>query len=392
MKYDFNTVVDRHGTFCTQWDYTEDRFGSDDVLPFSISDMDFPLPPECITYLQAELISGIYGYTRWRNPLLLDSIVDWYKRRFDLDISLESIMYSPTVIYSLSEIIRMKTSTGDGVLLLTPAYDAFFNVIKENKCNLITSELMRENGRYYIDFEDFESKLSTSKVLLMCSPHNPVGKFWDSDELKLIIKLCKKNNVYIISDEIHMDVSFGKKHIPILEVAREVEYQNNVCIITSATKAFNFPGLLFSYAIFENELDRIGFERALKNKNGLSSCTILGMKATAYVYNNLEEWLTELNQYVYSNYQYLINFIDEHELMLDVTNQDGTYLIWIDASYYDVNKLLRIMYTQTKVGIMSGEVYGVHGYLRINIGCQRSKLELGLNRLKQAIEIYKEEE
>lgn len=391
MKYDFNKIVDRHGTYCTQWDYTVDRFGNSDVLPFSISDMDFPLPSDCVEYLQKELLNGIYGYTRWRNPLLLNAIISWYDRRFDLTVEPESIMYSPTVIYSLSEILRMKTEKMDKVMLLTPAYDAFFKVVEENECTLITSELKRVDNKYQIDAEDFKQKIKSIKVLVMCSPHNPIGKFWSSEELEFIVTECRKYNVYIISDEIHMDISFEKIHIPLLKVAREKSYQDNMCIITSATKAFNFPGLLFSYAIFENEVDRVEFERALKSKNGLSSCTILGMKATAYVYNNLDQWLCELNQYVYENYQHVVKYVDEHNLNLSITEQDGTYLLWIDANYFQVDKLLSIMYEQTKVGIMSGEVYGVYGYLRINIGCPRKKLDEGLKRLKEAINIYKEE-
>ncbi len=391
MKYNFDEIVERRGTYCTQWDYTKDRFGSEDVLPFSISDMDFPLPQECIEYLQNELSSGIYGYTRWRNELLQGAIIKWYEERFNLSITSKMIMYSPTVIYSLSEIIRMKTKTNKKVMMFTPAYDAFFNVVKENDCELITSELVAKDNYYTIDFAEFEQKIQGVAVLVLCSPHNPIGKFWSETELEKIITICQKHNVYIISDEIHMDISFGKQHIPINKVARKLGYEEHVCIITSATKAFNFPGLMFSYIIFENELDIREFERGLKQKNGLSSCTILGMKATAYVYNNLADWLDQLNQYVKANYQLIKQFISENELEMDVTDQDGTYLVWINAQKYDIDRLLDIMYKQTKVGIMSGEVYGVKGYLRINIGCPQPKLQEGLNRLKQAVVIYRKE-
>ncbi len=388
MKYNFNKETNRIGTYCTQWDYTKDRFGHDDVLPFSISDMDFALPPEFVEYLQEQLQDGIYGYTRWRNDLLRGAIIDWYQRRFDTEINQEMIMYSPTVIYALSEIMRMKTKASDKVMLLTPAYDAFFNVILENDCEIVTSELQNNKGVYEIDQVDFEQKIQGVKVLVMCSPHNPVGKFWSAEELAYIIKVCKEHNVYIISDEIHMDISYGVKHQPIFKIARKLDYAQDVCIITSATKAFNFPGLLFSYVLFENEADRNTFERALKNKNGLSSCTILGMKATAYVYNHLEEWLDQLNAYVYENYQYVANFIIDNNLKMELTKQDGTYLVWINAQEYEMERLLQIMYDEAKLGIMSGAVYGVDGYLRINIGCQRSKLVEGLKRLKQAVIIY----
>ncbi len=391
MKYNFDKVVSRKGTYCTQWDYTKDRFGHEDVLPFSISDMDFALPDKFVEYLQAELASGIYGYTRWRNDLLCGAIINWYQLRFNYEITKEMIIYSPTVIYSLSEIMRMKTKQKDKVMLFTPAYDAFFKVIAENDCELVTSELQRINQQYKINPADFEAKIKGVKVLVLCSPHNPIGKFWSEDELEYIIRICQENNVYIISDEIHMDISFGKKHVPILKVGESLDYDQQMCIITSATKAFNFPGLLFSYVLFTNKTDLAKFEVALKNKNGLSSCTILGMKATAYAYNELGSWLDQLNEYVYHNYEYVIKYIEEQQLQMNVTQQDGTYLLWIDANEYQLERLLDIMYNQTKVGIMSGEVYGVDGYLRINIGCQRTKLVEGLERLKTAVEIYRKE-
>lgn len=391
MKYNFDRETNRKGTYSTQWDYTIDRFGHEDVLPFSISDMDFSLPEELIKYLQEELESGIYGYTRWRNDLLRGSIINWYQKRFNYQIDEEMIMYSPTVIYALSEIMRMKTTANDQVMMLTPAYDAFFKVVEENKCELVTSELERIDHKYYINKVDFEQKIKGVKVLVFCSPHNPIGKFWSEEELSYIVRVCQENNVYIISDEIHMDISFGATHTPILKVGKELDYEDQMCIITSATKAFNFPGLLFSYALFTSEADRVEFERALKNKNGLSSCTILGMKATAYAYNHLDQWLDELNDYVYENYCYVQEFIQSNNLQMDVTNQDGTYLIWINAETYEMDKLIDIMYNQTKLGIMSGEVYAANGYLRINIGCQRAKLVEGLNRLKKAVEIYVEE-
>lgn len=390
MKYDFDIVHNRYGSYCTQWDYTKDRFGSDDVLPFSISDMDFALPSDFIKYLQDELASGIYGYTRWRNEYLLGSIINWYQKRFNYVIKDTEIIYSPTVIFSLAELIRLKTAVNDAVMLLTPSYDAFFKVIKDNNRKLITSELRKVEDSYYLDYSNFEQQISKVKVLVLCSPHNPVGKVWSRDELEYIIKTCKKYNVFIISDEIHMDITFKQKHIPIYEVADLCDYQNGVCIITSATKAFNFPGLLFSYAVIKDKKLYDDFEIALKNKNGLSSCTILGMKATAYAYNHLDEYIDQLNDYIYHNYEYVVSFLKQHQIEIIPVNLEGTYLLWLDANAYDINKLLKIMYEQTKLGIMSGEIYGVEGFLRINIGCPLTKVVECMERLLKTIKIYEE--
>lgn len=390
MKYNFNQVVDRRGTYCTQWDYARDRFGHDDVLPFSISDMDFPLPEEMVKYLEDDLKSGIYGYTRWRNPELLASISNWYQRQYQTEINEDTIMYSPTVIFTLAEMMRLKSEKNDGVLLFNPSYDAFFGLIRENERQLVTSELLKKENYYEIDRDDFEAKIKKVKILILCSPHNPVGKVWTAEELAYIIKICKENNVFIISDEIHMDMCFTKPFIPLISIAREYQYAKNMVIATSATKSFNFPALLFSYVIIEDKELYQQFEVKLKYANGLSSCTRLGMKATMYVYNHLDQWLVELKNYIYENYQIVKQFMSENGLKVNVSELEGTYLLWLDVSKYDSAKLIDIMYNQTKVGIMSGDVYGTEGYLRINIGCPKVKLIKGLERFKAAIDILSE--
>ncbi len=385
MKYDFDNNVDRKGTYCTQWDYISDRFGSDDVLPFSISDMDFSLPKDMVDYLKENLTNGVYGYTRWKNEYLLDAIKSWYLRRFNLEIKETNIAYSPTVIFSISMLLDILSNENDKVMTLIPAYDAFFKLIEDNKRTLIKSNMILENQKYVIDKEDFSKKIKNCSIFLLCSPYNPLGKLWDEDELEYIIGECKKNNVKIISDEIHMDISFEKKHIPLIKIGRKLNYSNNIIIVTSATKSFNFPGLLFSYLISDNEELINIFIEDLKQKKGLSSCTILGMHATAYVYNNLEDWLEELNNYIYENFKYVKEQLKGYPIKIN--EFDGTYLLWLDVSHYNIEKLIDIMYKETKVGFMSGEVYGMDNHLRINIGCSKFKLEEGLKRFKKALEI-----
>lgn len=385
MKYNFDNNVDRKGTYCTQWDYISDRFGSDDVLPFSISDMDFSLPKDMVDYLKENLTNGVYGYTRWKNEYLLDAIKSWYLRRFNLEIKETNIAYSPTVIFSISMLLDILSNENDKVMTFIPAYDAFFKLIEDNKRTLIKSNMILENKKYIIDKEDFSKKIKNCSIFLLCSPYNPLGKLWDEDELEYIISECKKNNVKIISDEIHMDISFEKKHIPLIKIGRKMNYSNNIIIVTSATKSFNFPGLLFSYLISDNEELINIFIEDLKQKKGLSSCTILGMHATAYVYNNLEDWLEELNNYIYENFKYVKEQLKDYPIKIN--EFDGTYLLWLDVSHYNIEKLIDIMYKETKVGFMSGEVYGMDNHLRINIGCSKFKLEEGLKRFKKALEI-----
>lgn len=382
----FDKEVNRYNSYCTQWDYAIDRFGRDDILPFSISDMDFELPESTTKVLIESVTRGVFGYTRWRHDDFKTSVTNWYQKRFEYNLSPDYITYSPTVIYSLAELLRMKSNQ---VLLFTPAYDAFFGVIKENGCNVNICQLEITNDRFEINKDEFEHKIKNVDTLLFCSPHNPVGKIFGHDELEYIVDVCKKNNVFIISDEIHMDISFGKQHIPLLKIAEENDYADNCVIITSATKAFNFPGLLFSYALIPDQQLKLDFENSLKVKNGLSSCTTLGLLATMDVYNNCEEWLDNLNKYLDENYKYAKAYIENNIPDMKIYEFDGTYLLWIDSRAYAANfkKLIDIMYNQTKVGIMDGSVYGMDNFLRINIGCQRSKLEEGLKRFKQAVVI-----
>ncbi len=392
-KYDFNKEVNRCGTYCTQWDYAVDRFGTNDIIPFSISDMDIPLPQAAIKYLQEQLASGIYGYTRWNNQELLKSITSWYERRFNYKCDSKTIVYSPSVIYTIAKLIKLQSSENDGVLILTPAYDAFFKLIPENNRQLMTSELVLSNNQYQIDWVDFEVKIKKAAIFLHCSPHNPVGKVWSEAELKKIIEICKKHNVVIISDEIHMDFAYYNNHIPILKVGSSLNYQNQITIATSATKSFNFPSLQFSYAIIPSVELHERFLRQLKYAEGLSSCPILGMHATMYCYNNLESWLEQLKVHLQENLAYIRNYFKENELNLEIADVDGTYLIWIDATYYrsKFSRLKAIMYQETKVGIMDGCEYGKNYYLRINIGCPKPKLITGINRLHQAISILEGE-
>ena len=241
---DFNQIVDRKGTHCTQWDYIEDRFGENNLLPFTISDTDFMLPGEVRHTLSKRLEHGIFGYTRWNHQAFQEAVLKWYRNRFNLEIKKEWLNYSPSVIYSISLLIDMHSDKQDGVIVQTPAYDAFFKTIVGNQRKLIENPLLYQNGLYSINFIELETKLSDpqNKILLICSPHNPTGRVWEKEKLKKIVELCKKYQVFLISDEIHMDIVRKEySHHPILELSEQ-----NVAIVTSGSKTFNFPGLIFS--------------------------------------------------------------------------------------------------------------------------------------------------
>lgn len=389
MKFvTFDTAINRKGTYCTQWDYVEDRFGEADLLPFTISDTDFMVPEEVLETLKERMNHPVFGYTRWNHHELKEAIKQWYQSRFDTLLEEEWIMYTPTVIYAVSILIQMLTKKGEGVVLQTPAYDAFFKVIQDNDRLLVENPLIYEENQYRIDFTDLEEKLAMpeNKVLLLCSPHNPTGRVWKQWELEKIVALCRQYSIFLLSDEIHMDIlGRGQRHIPITRFNYE-----QVAIVTSGTKTFNFPGLTFAYALIPNLGLREHFQRKLKNADGLSSTNIFGMLATMSAYRYCSHWVDELNHYLESNQRYVKAFIQEKLPDVKVVDLEATYLMWLDISkaVSDTSLLREKLISVGKVAIMDGSIYGGNGhqFLRLNIGCPKSKLVDGLDRMLKSFE------
>lgn len=384
----FDTAINRKGTYCTQWDYVEDRFGEADLLPFTISDTDFMVPEEVLETLKERMNHPVFGYTRWNHHELKEAIKQWYQSRFDTLLEEEWIMYTPTVIYAVSTLIQMLTKKGEGVVLQTPAYDAFFKVIQDNDRLLVDNPLIYEENQYRIDFTNLEEKLARpeNKVLLLCSPHNPTGRVWKQWELEKIVALCRQYSIFLLSDEIHMDIlGRGQRHIPITRFNYE-----QVAIVTSGTKTFNFPGLTFAYALIPNLGLREHFQRKLKNADGLSSTNIFGMLATMSAYRYCSHWVDELNHYLESNQRYVKTFIQEKLPDVKVVDLEATYLMWLDVSkaVSDIPLLREKLISVGKVAIMDGSIYGGNGhqFLRLNIGCPKSKLVDGLDRMLKSFE------
>lgn len=384
----FDTAINRKGTYCTQWDYVEDRFGEADLLPFTISDTDFMVPKEVLKTLKERMNHPVFGYTRWNHHELKEAIKQWYQSRFDTLLEEEWIMYTPTVIYAVSTLIQMLTKKGEGVVLQTPAYDAFFKVIQDNDRLLVENPLIYEENQYRIDFTNLEEKLARpeNKVLLLCSPHNPTGRVWKQWELEKIVALCRQYSIFLLSDEIHMDIlGRGQRHIPITRFNYE-----QVAIVTSGTKTFNFPGLTFAYALIPNLGLREHFQRKLKNADGLSSTNIFGMLATMSAYRYCSHWVDELNYYLESNQRYVKTFIQEKLPDVKVVDLEATYLMWLDVSkaVSDIPLLREKLISVGKVAIMDGSIYGGNGhqFLRLNIGCPKSKLVDGLDRMLKSFE------
>ncbi|BCA86535.1 aminotransferase [Enterococcus saigonensis] len=380
---DFDTVVNRKGTFCTQWDYVQDRFGVANLLPFTISDTDFALPDEVMTALKERLQHPVFGYTRWNHETFKQSILHWYEKRFTSYLAPEDIVYSPTVMYSISKLLQIVSKKGEGVIVQTPAYDAFYKTIDGNERKIIPNPLRYEEGQYEIDWQDLELKLASQEntVLLLCSPHNPTGRVWQKEELTKIVSLCWQYDVFLISDEIHMDIlRKGQKHYPIIDFM-----DKNVALVTSGSKTFNFPGLIFSYAILPDERIREQFQLALKNQDGLSSASNLGMLATMTAYYECSYWVDELNEYLDDNFAFAKKYLAANLPQIKSVDSAATYLMWLDITKLNLpmEVVQRCLIEIGQVAIMDGSVYGDEGsnFLRLNIGCSKSKLELGLEKM-----------
>lgn len=385
----FDKVINRTGTYSTQWDFAEDRFGKNDVLPFSISDMDFQSPNEILQVMDEYVKHGVFGYTRWNHDAYKSAITHWYKSRFAVNMPADWIVYSPSVIYSISKLIEILTDKTDKVILQTPGYDAFFKQLNASGREMVKNPLTYKNDSYSIDFNLLEKQLShpKSKVMLFCNPHNPTGRVWNKKELKDVINLCEKYQVKIISDDIHMDIVYpDHNYIPITSMTTN---SDNVFICTSASKTFNTPGLGGSYVFIPDGNIKDKFLTTMKQRDGLSSITIFGLLSIIEGYNRSAHWVDGLVDYLYGNMQIVSSFVKEQIPNVKFKMPESTYLAWMDCSDLKSSeeKIQNALVNVGNVGIMSGKVYHENEgkFLRMNVGCPRSKLVDGLERLEKSI-------
>ena len=388
MKYNFDEVHNRLGTYCTQWYYIEDRFQKKDLIPFSISDTDFIIPKPITKKIHEVADHQIYGYTRWNHHDFKSSITSYYERHFDTHIEEDWILYSPSVMYSVSLLIRLLSQPKEKVLTMNPMYDAFFNVISENDRELVSHNLVKKDGTFFIDFDIFEKQAKESAILLLCSPHNPTGRIWSDEELRKMIDICKKYQVKIISDEIHMDIQVkDAKHRPLMGYLNEYD---ELYTASSSSKTLNTPGLIGSYVMIPNEKMRDEFIGITRRRDFLNSASILGMYATMIGYTQCDDYIDQLNEYIQGSMELVENFIHENLPDFKFERPEATYLAWIDARDvpFTADEIQDALVNVGGVAIMKGETYGENGtkYLRMNLGCPRSKIEEGLKRFKKAMD------
>ncbi|MCU6202872.1 pyridoxal phosphate-dependent aminotransferase [Enterobacter cloacae] len=381
--FDFSTVVDRHGTWCTQWDYVADRFGTADLLPFTISDMDFATAPCIIEALHQRIDHGVFGYSRWKNDEFLAAVSHWFRQRFNSRIETETVVYGPSVIYMVSELIRLWSMPGDGVVVHTPAYDAFYKAIEGNARHVVPVAMEKQATGWQGNMAALEAALAKpeNKILLLCSPQNPTGKVWTREELTHMAELCARYNVAVISDEIHMDMVWGDhRHTPWNTVAR-----GKWALLTSGSKSFNIPALTGAYGLIGDEESRNAYLGALKGRDGLSSPSVLALTAHIAAYQQGEPWLAALREYLEENLKFIAREMNSAFPTLNWTPPEATYLAWIDLRPLNIDDraLQKVLIEQQKVAIMPGYTYGNegNGFIRLNAGCPHSKLEQGVQRL-----------
>lgn len=386
MNKIITSVPNRKNSNSVKWDGMKPLFGCDDLLPLWVADMDFKIPQFIIDALKERVEHGIFGYVCVHDGYW-QSFMDWQERRYSYKLKREDIRFAPGIVPALYWFVQLLTQPCDSCLILEPVYYPFMGAIKDNGRKLITSSLQSdENGYYSIDFKDVEQKITDHKVKLFifCSPHNPVSRVWRKNEIKQLMEICKKHDVYVISDEIHQDLIMDKnlQHIP-TNVAGD--YADFVITMTSASKTFNIAGLRNSFIIIHNDEVRKSFDDfALKNK--FQNANVFGYLATELAYNQGEEWLAELIATIHHNYKICQNWFWENLPKAIITPLEATYLMWIDlGAYIEAEETEDIIKNQCQLALDYGHWFydGKNSsHIRINIATSTTILQQCLGRLK----------
>ena len=388
MKETFDTIIDRQNTDSIKYDFAVRRGLPEDVLPLWVADMDFRTPPCVIEALVEKSRHGIFGYSDTREDYF-EVLHDWFSRQFGWHIRPEWLVKTPGVVYAICAAIRSLTNQGDAVLIQEPVYYPFSGSIRANGRKLVVNQLVYSNGKYTIDFEDFEEKIIRNKVKLfiLCSPHNPVGRVWTREELIRLGDICLKHGVIVIADEIHADFTYpGYQHQVFVNL--KPEFSDITITCTAPTKTFNLAGLQISNIFIANQAIRRKFKQEI-TRSGYSQPNIMGIVACRAAYRDGGPWLEELKKYLKSNLDYLREFLEKRLPRIKLVEPEGTYLVWLDCSALglDDNALEDLIVNKAKLWLDSGTMFGAggEGFQRINIACPRAILEQALTQLENAV-------
>lgn len=386
MKYDFDKMTDRRGTGSLKWDVTERE------LPMWVADMDFETAPEIREALRHRVEHGIFGYNVVTGDWY-DAYQSWWGRRHHLELEREWLVFCTGVVPAISSAVRKLTTVGENVLVQTPVYNIFFNSIRNNGRNILESPLVYDGSGYSIEFRDLEEKLANPQttLMLLCNPHNPVGKIWDRETLARIGELCARHHVLVLSDEIHCDLTDpGYEYMPFAAVS-DICRENSVTCL-APTKAFNLAGLQTAAVMVPNPVIRHKLERGL-NTDEVAEPNSFAVGAAVAAFQKGEAWLEELREYLAENKRCVRGFLERQLPEIRVVPSRATYLLWLDCGSLteDAGELTSFIRADSGLYLTEGEEYGACGkqFIRLNPACPRARLREGLERLKTSIENWK---
>ena len=385
MKYNFDERIDRRSTGCVKWDMAPDK----DVLPLWVADMDFRAAPAILEAVKKRAEHGVFGYTVVEDDYY-DAVISWFHRRHQWNIERDEILYTTGVVPAMSVAIKALTMPSEKVVILSPDYNCFFSSVRNNGCEVVEAVLVKAGSRFSVDWQDFEAKCADEKttVFLLCNPHNPTGRVWTKEELERMNDICLRHHVKVVSDEIHCELVMPGHVFQPFAAVSEACRQNSV-ILNSPSKSFNIAGLQVANIICSQPEWRRRLDRAI-NINEVCDLNPFGPVALKAAYNESEDWIDELNQYLWGNYQALCVFAKEHLPQWRVCTLEGTYLPWIDITATGMmsQEYSDRLLSEAKVWVNPGTMYGPQtgeGYIRINIATQRSRLIEAMERIKDAL-------
>lgn len=388
MSSQFDTIINRKNTNSLKYDFAVERGKKESILPLWVADMDFMVAPEIIEALEKTVSHGIYGYSDSKEDYF-QALQNWFQKKHHYTVQKEWLIKTPGVVFAIAQAIRTFTKEGEYVLIQTPVYYPFREVIEVNQRKVATNSLILKDGHYEIDFEDFEKQVIEKKIKLfiLCNPHNPVGRVWTKEELTKIGDICVRNHVLVISDEIHCDFTYpGYTHTVFSSICKEFEEISILC--TSPSKTFNLAGLQILNIFVPNTKIKKQFERAIAQV-GYSQVALPGIVACKAAYTYGEEWLAQVKQYIKKNLDFVREYLHEKLPDIQLIEPEGTYLIWLDFRGLGLSgaELHNLIENKAGLWLDEGDIFGTEGvgFERINIACPRKILEEALNRIYASI-------